>query len=929
MQNFAIHFTYPWLLLLIIPCIGIALIPFFRIEKKYRYTRNRVCSVVLHCIIMLIAVIVLAGINFTYTVANNKNEIILLVDMSDSEEEAQDRRDEFVETVLHDGRYDNFKIGVVTFGFTQEYAVPLTTDVKNIYSQYLASELPDTSATDIAAALTFTKDLFENPETGKIVLVTDGIETDESATSVIRSVAAQGIKVDVAYVHSADVENELQITDVTLPEYHVSENEECTINVTVQSTVDMYVQLNLADNGVVTAGDSTAVEIKKGVQTVEMKHTFSSQGLHELALSATPTSDSIAENNQFHTYIYIEVYNKVLILERNEESTLLDNMLSKDDAFEVTVMNIADEDVPTSVEQLREYDQVILNNIANRDMPEGFDQILYSYVYDYGGGLFTTGGNDESGNANAYNRVDMYGSLYQQMLPVQAINYTPPVGVVVIIDRSGSMSMSMDDGTSYLDWAKAGAANCLDALTERDYFGVMTLESEYGVILDLTPVTQRARILSAIESGILEPTGGTVFTSAIDRAGLALRGLKSVDRKHIVIVTDGEPGDNEEDYLPVVQSFYENDGITVSVVGIGIAEGSDTAETMTTIVETGHGRLYTVTRSQDLSRSMFEDLNAPNIKEVNPETFAPIIYDNLSSLLRDVERAEDSESRRRLTVNLDGFYGVKVRESADLILVGDYDVPVYAQWKYGKGMVGSFMCDVNGTWSNEFMNDSNGQRFLLNVINNLMPVENIRSNEIETTLRCENYINKLSVITGLNDGEYVKGTISFTDEDGEHEISMSEVTQGDLKNLPCYVTVALDASNNYSRCYFVARESGVYTITLVKCDAAGNELAVREIYKNFAYSAEYYISEEDEVVDVSSKLETIASRGHGSVIENLDDPWEIFSDFVTRLSREFDPRILLIVLVILLFLLDIAVRKFKFKWPHELIRAYKEKKNGK
>ena len=34
MPNFPIQFTHPWLLLLIIPLIGIALLLFFRVKKK-------------------------------------------------------------------------------------------------------------------------------------------------------------------------------------------------------------------------------------------------------------------------------------------------------------------------------------------------------------------------------------------------------------------------------------------------------------------------------------------------------------------------------------------------------------------------------------------------------------------------------------------------------------------------------------------------------------------------------------------------------------------------------------------------------------------------------------------------------------------------------------------------------------------------------
>lgn len=923
MQNFAIHFTYPWLLLLLIPAIGVALIPFFRIQKKYRYTRNRVCSVILHNVIMILAIFALAGMNFSYTVANDKNEIILLVDMSDSQEEVQQQRDDFVQTVLYDGRYDNYRIGIVTFGFTQQYAVPLTTDVDDIYERYIAAELPDTSATDIAAALNYTKDLFDNPETGKIVLITDGKETDESAKSVVRSIAAKGIKVDVADISAEDSGREIQVTDLTLPNYHVNVDEECTLSVTLQTKVDNVVEIELWDNRE-SQGTVAVAEIKQGMQTIEFTHTFASFGLHEIQLKVSPQIDNIEANNQFYTYLNLESFNKILVLDRFDDSTMLSDILTKDDAYDVTVLNISEDAVPTTVDELREYDQVILNNIANSDMPEGFSTLLYSYVYDYGGGLFTTGGSDESGNAHAYNRSDMYGTAYQQMLPVQAINYTPPVGVIVVVDRSGSMSATLDDGTSYLDWAKAGATACLDALTERDYFGFMTLESDYNVILDLTPVPQRARILSAIES-VNSTEGGTVFTNAIDRAGLALRGLKSVDRKHIIVVTDGALSDKEK-CIEIAQSYYETDGITISVVGIGVAEDSSSANNMQELVDVGHGRLHTVTKSSQLVMEMREDLNAPSIKELNPETFEPIIYNNESPLLRGIERDEDSESRKRLTVELDGFYGVKARDSAEVVLVGEYDVPIYAQWKYGAGMVGSFMCDVSGVWSNSFLSDANGQQFLYNVVRNLMPTENIRSNEIGIVMQSENYINKMSILTDLNEGEYLTGTIAYEDEDGDHVISMNTLPEGNVSQSSCYVTVAMDASNNFSRCYFVAKASGVYTLTIIKHDAAGNELARNVVYHEFSYSAEYKFDDQSD--DIKANLETIAERGNGSVIADHEDPHEIFDGFVTRLPRAFDPRIVLMILVIVLFLLDIAVRKFKFKWIHELVREHHEKKKG-
>ena len=131
-------------------------------------------------------------------------------------------------------------------------------------------------------------------------------------------------------------------------------------------------------------------------------------------------------------------------------------------------------------------------------MPEGFDVLLEEYVSEYGGGLFTIGGNDEQGEANAYNREDMRNTLYQQMLPVQAIDYTPPVGVMLIIDRSGSMTATDDYGDTKLQSAKASAVASLEALSERDYIGVMTLDDAESEILELTPRSKEAQIVAAI-----------------------------------------------------------------------------------------------------------------------------------------------------------------------------------------------------------------------------------------------------------------------------------------------------------------------------------------------------------------------------------------------------------------------------------------------
>ena len=105
------------------------------------------------------------------------------------------------------------------------------------------------------------------------------------------------------------------------------------------------------------------------------------------------------------------------------------------------------------------------------------------------------------------------------------------------------------------------------------------------------------------------------------------------------------------------------------------------------------------------------------------------------------------------------------------------------------------------------------------------------------------------------------------------------------------------------------------------------EPIVEEFYKSFAYSEEYDIFTTQEGLSIHEKLHIVAERGNGSVIKDNTAPVEVLDGFVTRIDKSFDPRILFMILVIVLFLADIAVRKFKFKWPHEIIREYREKKS--
>ena len=909
MTNFRINFLHPWLLLLIIPAFALTFFLYFRISKRYRRTRNRIVSMVLHLVAFVLSVTVLSGIYFTYEIPNLETEVILLVDSSYSGSKTEESKEHFIQSAIQDSA-GVCKIGIVTFGYGEPvYAVPLTTDTDSVYERYMDADKPDCSATDIASALDYTKDLFTNKEAAKIVLISDGLETDGKAATTIKAIAAEGIQVNTVYFQSQQPQSEVQLINMTTPDYNVNVGDKFKIGVTVQSSYEGSVELALYDNGAPSA--SVLVDLKDGTQEFEVEHYFAVPGLHSLSFKVSGGADEYKENNVYQTYMYLENYTKVLLVERNEgESEKLKALLEdENELLEISTLNILDEQkTPKSLDELRQFDQVVLVNIANADMPEGFDELLYTYVNDIGGGVLTIGGNqvDANGNvvldahgevvANAYNREDMYGTLYQEMLPVQAIDYTPPLGVMIIIDRSGSMDGAFSSsGQSKLELAKEGAKACLNALSERDWCGIMTLEETYSEEIKMTPMTQRAKIEAAIDN--IEIGGGTVFTGALERSGAALKALTSVQRRHVILVTDGIPADGYEQYVAPIRHYNETSEVTFSFVIIGEdLSSSDKNYIKKAAEEDGGGRFYDVWDVSTLPRIMREELNMPEIKAVNHEPFVPTVA-NYTNVVTGIDPKNMPE--------LDGFYGTKLKANAVATLMGEY-VPIYAQWKYGEGMVGSFMCDLNEVWSTKFMDSATGRRIVSNIINGLFPTQNIRPQDMDVVLQEENYNTNMSIYTKMENGERIELDITSPSESG---------TGTETR------TIKPNEEDGYSRISFTIKQPGVHLLTVKKRDAKGVLISQVQMYKTFSYSQEYNM-----FVDVeqgATLMETLSISGRG---EQIVESEEIFKEIERTLKRSYDPRIPFIIIALVLFLLDIAVRKFKFKWPHEIVRDYKAKK---
>jgi len=594
-------------------------------------------------------------------------------------------------------------------------------------------------------------------------------------------------------------EDESRIVKIEPKNNRIEVGKTAALEVFINSTYEGQATLTLYDNEV--KEKSFAIDLIKGSQKLEIEYIFSTDGLHEFTFDIVKADGTLlTKNNSFYARIYLDAYDNILILERNEgESQRLQEILSNNGAYQITVLNISEDDIPLTTEELSFYDQVILVNIANADMPEGFDEVLHSYVYDIGGSLFTVGGNDENGEANTYSREDMYGTLYQEMLPVQAINYTPPLGVVFIIDTSGSMLQTdVYYNRTYFDLAKDSIMAGVNALTERDFVGIVTLNDSASVALPMTACTQRAKIISAINE-LNTDGGGTVYSSAIEQAGMLLLTCENLAKYHIIMITDSMPS-NSNTYANLVKDNYENYSISFSVIGVNLYTTSTEYENLQNVVQLGNGILYTAEKFTYLPSLLREDLMMPNIKEINLKQFSLQILPEYA-LLYDIEGVE--------FLTLDGFYGTKLKDGATAILTGIYDVPIYAQWDYGKGTVGSFMCDLNGTFSENLLKDGNGVLLLNKIICGTSPmkIEKIENNITTENSPTECIAFKTAFVSG--------GTLELILKDENGLI---------VQSIVLYEEVDLETVLE-----FVVSKIGNYTLKYNQKNIAGNIISTGEL----------------------------------------------------------------------------------------------------
>ena len=850
MSSFRIYFEHPWLLLLLLPLALITLWPVMKLPKLRRFTLNRKLSLILHTVILVLLVALLA--DMTVYRERDKINTIILADLSASAEDSYTAICAYIEEITASAE-DKNRIGVVTYAKDALYVSELSKKGEEILEAVLLSEaLPEAGATNLEEALYYAEGLLEDDENQRIIVLSDGLQTDGDALAAAEVLEERGVLVDAVCIPTRAVGFEMQVNSLTAPE-KLSVGETAILTAVVQSNQNGAAQVEFSDNGEVFY--RRIMKLEEGLNELTQEFTPRSFGVHEIAVRVVPNQDDISENNIRHSYLEVGGKGSLLLVDgTGRESESLDSLLSKD--YSVTV--ISPEEATGYMNQLVAYNGVILMNVSNEDLPEGFDKALETYVEVYGGGLLTSGG----GNTYAYG--GMADTAFEDFLPVtleQGEDET--TAMILMVDTSSSMT-----GLNHR-MAIAGTIQCIETLAETDYVGVLTFDESVNVIYELSSMEYEDEIITAVEQ--IELERGTYMTDAFQEAFEQLKDFDAPN-KHVMILSDGEPQDSG--YIRVVRQMAAN-GISVSAIAVG--RDAD-RRTMQTIAETGGGNYYYASDVNELPDIMVEEV-ITTIDSYRQNGSFPITVASYSTLLDSL----DAESLPKVS----GYMMTFLKKKAEQYLTVDGGQPLYVQWKYGAGKVGCFTADLRGSDSEALFKSRDGRQLIKNMVNGVLRADGAVT-ALEVEMLTGNNTATVKVSAPIKGRETLQVT-ALSPDGSEQAVNTVLTTDGTYQG-------SLDIS-----------QPGVYTITVTHLDSGGKLLDYTQSHLASSYSVEYnaFVTENGEEL-----LAQVCALTGGKMSYTASG----ILDFTGKLMEQaVDPTVVLLVVILLLFLADVAVRKIRFK----------------
>jgi len=842
-----IEFTRPYVLLSI-PLVILLLI--FSLRFLYVKSKTQKISYILvRALLALLLILALSGFNIK--LKDKFTATIFLVDVSDSVRTSRADMITFInDAIKTKNKHDN--VGIVAFGDGSaiEQFLSETPSFTEIQTSVVKS------ATNIENALETAISMVPDGYAGRVVLLTDGMENDGNIKNTVPSVITTKTLVEVKKYESTS-EKEVYVSNLVVPQ-SVGLGDNFVITVEIESNITTTATVLLYSGRTLKARKE--VVLQPGKNKYVFEDTQSEEGLKTYRVMLESEDDTVTVNNEYMAYTDISRNKPVLVVEgKAGKAAEFEKVLSSIGINYEVVQPVT---VPVTLSDLNEFSLVVFVDVYAKDLREGFLDILDSYIRDFAGGFIVTGGK------NSYALGGYKNTVLEAVLPVNmepdGENEVPEMAIMMVIDHSGSMSYS-EGGISCLDLAKASAVSAVETVRSTDYVGVISFDDSYSRVVGL----QKAENITGIKLGIssIQDGGGTSIYPAVEAAVKDLSGISSTI-KHIILLTDGEDGLDYSAYAPLLTRIND-EGITLSTVSIGT--GSNTM-LLDALAEAGNGRSYHADINTDIPRIFAQEIYlSVNSYIVNRE-FTPAITSN-DAILSGV-------TNNGLPTLL-GYIATSAKNQSTQLLVSDSDDPILSVWQYGLGKTVAWTSDVTSQWSANYAGWANYQRLWHNLI------------QYVTT---KNSIEGVSTEVRQNGN---KATINYTTENFSSDTKVYATIADDSGKI---TEVQLDPTNPGSfTSDFTMTDNGVYSINLKQYDGdtlmgSVNTAAIMQ------YSLEYRF------YDTSTSLDEFVKSIGGNMIENAS---EVFNEELDLVRKQKDVSTILLLIAIVIFLLDIFIRRFR------------------
>ena len=732
-------------------------------------------------------------------------DVAFVVDGSDSlSGEARDRARDWVAQALA-ARPEGDRAALALFGRDArlEYALRdegLTADTAVVV---------DPTATDLSRAVRLGQGVVGSAHRRRVVVLTDGRETNGDLATSVRELADAGVGLDLVLLEGAAAADVL-VDGLDAPA-RVREGEAYDVRIDLRNTgaapADAVLSL-LADGRQVAR---RTITLPPGESDVTVRDTARRSGTVRYEAVLESGASTVADNDRGRAAVQVAGPPKVLVFER---AAGLGEDLGKalrSSGVPVDVRNAGNTALP-GLDELLDYDGVVLVDVPAATLGETGMAALDGFVRDAGRGLIAVGG-ERSFGMGGYD-----GTAIEDLLPVFARVTDPKkrqsVAEALVVDTSGSMAachcaddsiggdrMGAEGGVRKTDIAKESIAQAVAQLEETDQLGVLafTTQSEWVIPLQNLPSND------VVDEGLarLHPAGNTDIAIGVREA---IEGLRDVEARlrHIVLFTDGFMDDTSG--LVDVAREAADAGVTLSVVGTG--EGS--ADVLQQMATAGGGRYYPGRDLSSIPTIIALELRMAARPIVNEGTFFPAI-------MAQAPVTDQLDS----SPPLHGYLATTAKPTAQTLLaVGEERDPLLATWRAGLGTAVAWTSDVAPKWSSQWVTWDRYAGFWSDVVKSTFPERRESGIAVDAAAAADGIDISVTLAEEVPAGATATATLRGPD---------GRTTQVDLERTAQETFAASTAVNG---------GEGVYAVSVAVSD--GDEVLHRDtVTATRTYPAEY------------------------------------------------------------------------------------------